>query len=287
MESHTETQNYKHCFLINRNGVGISGTIIAETNSLIDDEVAVNIELGYLLVVATCQWKWNRYNESIEVDITSSISAVTQFIRDSINLHIVSIYWNAPLHLMGLIKVTSREPPSADDWRSAAGSRVKLKALDKAKILNATEINILLLKKGKTQVRHHYVSSHFWTPPWCHKISHSSLLETYSRQQDSWSSLISWLPALQLEWLDWKTSCRRCQAEHTNQLLTGHWRWPLWLQYYLHNSEGVQVALWGKSHHLDLWSPHLAQGCGYYKASKSNHYSKVMELGTFVGLNEL
>ena len=63
---------------------------------------------------------------------------------------------------MGLIKVTSPETPSADDWRSEAGIRVKLKALDKAKILNATEVKILPFKKkrkdtGKTPL----FSSHF------------------------------------------------------------------------------------------------------------------------------
>ena len=30
------------------------------------------------------------------VDNTSSISAHTQFVGDNINLHIFSIYWNAP-----------------------------------------------------------------------------------------------------------------------------------------------------------------------------------------------
>ena len=41
---------------------------------------------------------------------------------------------------MGLIKVTSSAPPSADDERI---NRVKLKSIDKAKILKASEVKIL------------------------------------------------------------------------------------------------------------------------------------------------
>ena len=41
---------------------------------------------------------------------------------------------------MGLIKVTSPAPPSADDQ---SVNRVKSKALDKAKILKAAEVKIL------------------------------------------------------------------------------------------------------------------------------------------------
>jgi len=57
-----------------------------------------------------------------------------QFVGDNKDWNIVSIYGNTPFHSMGLIKVTTPEPPSADDCISAAASRVKIKALDKAKI---------------------------------------------------------------------------------------------------------------------------------------------------------
>ena len=50
-EIYTETQNYKYCFLVNRNGVGISGTIIEETNDLIDDEVEVDIQSPWRLII--------------------------------------------------------------------------------------------------------------------------------------------------------------------------------------------------------------------------------------------
>ena len=64
--------------------------------------------------------------------------SVTQFVgREYIDLN---IYGNAPFHSMGLIKVTSLPPASSDD---AIVNRVKLKALDKAKILKAAEVKIL------------------------------------------------------------------------------------------------------------------------------------------------
>ena len=60
--------------------------------------------------------------------------SVTQFVgREYIDLN---IYGNAPFHSMGLIKVTSPPPASIVN-------RVKLKALDKAKILKVAEVKIL------------------------------------------------------------------------------------------------------------------------------------------------
>ena len=44
---------------------------------------------------------------------------------------------------MGLIKVTTPAPPSADDQMTTPVNRVKLKAHDKAKILKAAEVKIL------------------------------------------------------------------------------------------------------------------------------------------------
>ena len=64
--------------------------------------------------------------------------SVTQFVgREYIDLN---IYGNAPFHSMGLIKVTSPPPASSDD---AIVNRVKLKALDKTKILEVAEVKIL------------------------------------------------------------------------------------------------------------------------------------------------
>ena len=66
-------------------------------------------------------------------------SSVTQFIGDNIDLNLVSIYGKTPFHSMGLIKVISPAPLLVDD---RVVSRVQLKALDKAKILKATEVHL-------------------------------------------------------------------------------------------------------------------------------------------------
>ena len=58
-ESYAETQNYKYCFLNDKNGVGISDssgvldTIIEESDDMIDAEVEVDVELEDLSVSAT------------------------------------------------------------------------------------------------------------------------------------------------------------------------------------------------------------------------------------------
>lgn len=50
-ESYAETQNYKYCFINNKNGVGISdtsgalGAIVEETDDQIDDELEVDVNL--------------------------------------------------------------------------------------------------------------------------------------------------------------------------------------------------------------------------------------------------
>ena len=120
----------------------------------------------------------------MEVDNTISIFAVTQFVQDIYRFDIVSIYWNTHFHSIGLIKVTSPEQPSANDWRSEPSKRLKLKALNKAKILKATEVKIVPFKNrkdtGRTPLCFFLFPS---SPPLCHKTSHSSLLETYIGQQ--------------------------------------------------------------------------------------------------------
>jgi len=49
-ESYADTQNYKYCFLNNRNGGNTSDvldTITEDTNDEIDDEIEVDIELTF------------------------------------------------------------------------------------------------------------------------------------------------------------------------------------------------------------------------------------------------
>ena len=151
-ESYAETQSYKYCYLNEKNGVGISGasgalgTITEETDNQIDDEVEVDVELQDLSVAVTadeCGIQSDDLVVSMEAEETSSVGAVTQFFGDNIDLNIVSIYGNTPFHSMGLIKVTPPAPHSGDDRTKTAINRVKLKTLDKAKILKAAEVKIL------------------------------------------------------------------------------------------------------------------------------------------------
>ncbi|CAB4039508.1 Hypothetical predicted protein [Paramuricea clavata] len=151
-ESYAETQSYKYCYLNEKNGVGISGasgalgTITEETDNQIDDEVQVDVELEDLSVAVTadeCGIQSDDLGVSMEAEETSSVGAVTQFVGDNVDLNIVSIYGNTPFHSMSLIKVTSPAPHSGDDRTKTAINRVKLKTLDKAKILKAAEVKIL------------------------------------------------------------------------------------------------------------------------------------------------
>ena len=189
IESYAETQNYKYCFLNDKNGVGISDssgvldTIIEESDGMIDAEVEVDVKLEDLSVSATASESEIQSDQvvSMEVGDTSSICAVTQFVGDNIDLNIVSIYGNTPFHSMGLIKVTSPALPSADDQ---SVNRVKLKALDKAKILKAAEVKIL-----PYTVRNHTGINTITSLPIAqlssssHRTSHYSLQETCSGQQ--------------------------------------------------------------------------------------------------------
>ena len=82
---------------------------------------------------------------SMEYEYTSSNSTVTQFVGDNIDLNIVSIYGKTPFHSIGMIKVTN----PAYKRTSAAANIFNLKAIDKAKILKATEVKIHPLTNRK------------------------------------------------------------------------------------------------------------------------------------------
>lgn len=144
-ESYSETQNYKYCFLNERNGDGIpvtSGTldtIVEETDDQIDDEIAVDAALEDISVVTTSESD----EQVASVEVGEASNAVTQFVGDNIDLNIVSIHGNTPFHSMGWIKVTSPAPPLPDPQTTAAVHRVKLKALEKAQILKRAEVKIL------------------------------------------------------------------------------------------------------------------------------------------------
>ncbi len=143
-ESYSEIQSYKYCFLNDKNRVGITddfgilGTIDEETDEQMDDEVEVDVDL--VSVTTTADENEERSDDQVVSMEIGDVNSVTQFVGDNMDLNLVSIYGNSPFHTMGLIRVISPAPPSVDD---RAIIRVKLKALDKAKILKATEVQIL------------------------------------------------------------------------------------------------------------------------------------------------
>ncbi len=95
-----------------------------------DDEVEVDIDLVSVATTADENEEWSD-DQMVSMEIGDA-NSVTQFVEDNMDLNLVSIYGNSPFHTMGLIRVISPTPPSVDD---RAIIRVKLKALDKAKIL--------------------------------------------------------------------------------------------------------------------------------------------------------
>ena len=205
---------------------------------------------------------------------TSSICAVTQFVGDNIDLNIVSIHGNTPFHSMGLIKVTNPAPP-AHEHTTAAVNRVKMKALVKAKILKAAEVQILpstnrkqteidtitflplvelslsvtqeqpLLSPGDT----------LWAAGWVIKgqnkeFQHSNWsgwMKTIHLDEAKQSTPVDFLPVIEVD-----------PNDHRTIFIT------------LKSASGLRT----KSHHSELRYPHLAQGCGHHKTGQFTHYSK-------------
>jgi len=139
-ESYAEMLNYKYCFLNGRNRVGISDsycsldTIIEKTNDETDTEDEIDTEIENLIAAS------EKEVQVIDMEVEDVSHAVTQFVGDNVDLNSVSIYGNTPFHFMGMIRVTSPAPLSANE-RSV--NRARLKSTDKAKILKAAEVNIL------------------------------------------------------------------------------------------------------------------------------------------------
>ena len=148
-ESYSETQNYKYCFLNSRRGddapdtSGTLDTIVEETDDQINDEVAVDAALEDQSVMTASESEMSSNDQVVSMEVGETNNAVSQFVGDNIDLNIVSIHGNTPFHSMGWIKVTSPAPPLPDPQTTAAVPRVKLKALDKAKILRGAEVKIL------------------------------------------------------------------------------------------------------------------------------------------------
>jgi len=147
-ESYAELQNHRYCFLNNKKRVGRSNfsgaldNIVEETDDdQINDEFEVDIKLDNLSGLTTISESATPGEVSIEIEGINSNRAVIQFVGDIIDLNIGSFYGNNSFHSMGFVKVTSTASPSADGH---IVERVKLKPLDKAKVLKACEVQILL-----------------------------------------------------------------------------------------------------------------------------------------------
>ena len=144
-----------------------------ETDEQINDDVAVDAALeDQSLITAKAPASESELSSNdrvVSMEAEETNNAVTQFVGDHIDLNIVPIHGNTPFHSMGWIKVTSPAPSLPDPQTTAAVPRVKLKALDKAKILRGAEVKIIPCTNRKE------IGTSFWF-----MISHSSLQVTYS-----------------------------------------------------------------------------------------------------------
>jgi hypothetical protein len=114
-----------------------------ETDDQISDEVAINAALEDISLMTASDSEISINDQVVSMEVGETNNAVTQFVGDNIDLNIVSIQGNTPFHSMGWIKVTSPAPPMPDPQTTAAVRRVKLNALDKAKILRGAEVKTL------------------------------------------------------------------------------------------------------------------------------------------------
>ena len=115
-------------------------------------------------------------DQVVSMEAGETNNAVTQFVGDIIDLNIVSIHGNTPFHSVDWIKVASPAPPLPYQQTTASVPRVKLKALDKAKIMREGEVKIIPFTNSKeigTDAIMFYPSLSY-PPPWA-MISQSLL----------------------------------------------------------------------------------------------------------------
>ena len=113
IESYTETQNYKYCFLNNRSrddvpdSYGTLDTIVEETDEQINDDVAVDAALEdqsrIRAKVPASKSELSSNDQVVSMEAGETNNAVTQFVGDNIDLNIVSIHGNTLYHSMGWI----------------------------------------------------------------------------------------------------------------------------------------------------------------------------------------
>ena len=114
--------------------VAFNDALDAEHDAALEDQSL------YIATVAASESELSCNDQVVSMEARETNNAVTQFVGDNIYLNIVSIHGNTPFHTIGWIKVSSPVPPFPDPQTTAAVPRVKLKALDTAKILRGAEV---------------------------------------------------------------------------------------------------------------------------------------------------
>ena len=154
-ESYSETQNYKYCFLNERNRFVISDTSktldsnLEEADKKIDNDIVIDDALNNLSVLPDAKNEISNKDYVVSREESKSSRTVTQFIGDNIDINITSIHGNTPFHSMGLIKVTSPTLTLSDPRGTEVVHRLQMKAHDKFKILKKAEVKILPFSNRK------------------------------------------------------------------------------------------------------------------------------------------
>ena len=256
------------------NSSGTLDTIIEETDDQINAEFEVDVELENLSALTIISESATPDEVSIEIEGINSSRAVTQFVGDNIDLNIVSIYGNNSFYSLGFIEVISAASPFADDH---SVERVKLKPLDKAKILKACEVQILPFT-----TRHHtgietitfipiadIVTSIaqdklllspgdvLWTAGWVIKAQNS---EFQHSNWNGWMKRIHAVDTKSTTQIDFLPVIEGDPNDHRTIF-------TILKECLRLSKEKVAVC--------DLRSLHLVQSCRYHQANKSSNYSNV------------
>ena len=211
------------------------------------------------------------------MEIGETSSAVFQYVGDNIDLNIVCVHGNTPFHWVVWTKFTAlRYHCQIHRQQLLSVPRVKLKVLDKAKILRGPEVKNLPFTKANRQ---EYTLSCFCqllsSPPIWLMTSHSSLRVTHSWQRGGWSKprivsshtlagMAGWRESMQMI----QSRAHRSTSSQSLKvtLMTSTLSLPLTFKEWIRPS--------ADSHYSDLWSSDMAEGCGCYKTDKSTHHCK-------------
>ena len=117
-ESYHEVSNYKHCYISNKVKLKIQSSNSLET--IVEEEQPEddNIIIVEVLLLGECEEKIEDTN--IETSTSSSTAySGAQYVCDNIDLNIVSVNGNTSFHAMGMIKVSTKSAPVADNYISS------------------------------------------------------------------------------------------------------------------------------------------------------------------------